>query len=143
MLRILPVLLAAAILTAAVMPAEASTTAASDPARAELRGIVENVAGATAKRYGVKDDAGHVMDTVKIIQVSNGGFVLAWEQEQPGGGNHSILGYKFGLIEGQYTKGDILTALSVLSVLARQDDHRPAQRARERQTAWVGRGSAW
>ncbi|MEV8376270.1 hypothetical protein AB0P21_26245 [Kribbella sp. NPDC056861] len=118
-------------------------TAVSDPARAELRGIVEDVVGATGKRYNTKDDAGHVMDTVKTIQdttggylavshhlasdghfrvnlatstdllnwhwvrelagsntgpasqptiaqASNGGFVLAWEQEQPGGGNNHL-----------------------------------------------------
>jgi len=123
--------------------AAATTAAVSDPARGELRGIVEDVAGATGKRYGVKDDAGHVMDTVKVIQdttggylavshhlagdghfrvnlatstdllnwhwvrelagsntgpasqptivqASNGGFVLAWEQEQPGGGNNHL-----------------------------------------------------
>ncbi|HET6295905.1 MAG TPA: hypothetical protein VFG33_21150 [Kribbella sp.] len=126
-------------------PASAPTRVAapSDPARAELRGIVENVSGATGKRYNTRDDAGHVMDTVKIIQdttggylavshhmasdghfrvnlatstdlltwhwvrelagsgtgpasqptiaqASNGGFVLAWEQEQPGGGNNHL-----------------------------------------------------
>ncbi|TDW21955.1 hypothetical protein EV650_0786 [Kribbella kalugense] len=115
----------------------------SDPARAELRGMVENVSGATGKRYAVHDDAGHTMDTVKIIQdstggylavshhmasdghfrvnlatstdllnwhwvrelagsntgpasqptiaeASNGGFVMAWEQEQAGGGNNHL-----------------------------------------------------
>jgi hypothetical protein len=37
--------------------------------------IVENVSGATGKRYAVHDDAGHVMDTVKIIQDATGGYL--------------------------------------------------------------------
>ncbi|HEY0690688.1 MAG TPA: hypothetical protein VGD71_16810 [Kribbella sp.] len=135
----------------ASLPASAAAPAApasvaeapSDPARAELRSIVENVSGATGKRYNVHDDAGHVMDTVKIIQdttggylavshhlaadghfrvnlatstdlltwhwvrelagsntgpasqptiaqASNGGFVLAWEQEKAGGGDNHL-----------------------------------------------------
>jgi hypothetical protein len=36
---------------------------------------VENVSGATGKRYAVKDDAGYVMDTVKIIQDRTGGYL--------------------------------------------------------------------
>ncbi|MDX6250675.1 MAG: hypothetical protein QOF10_4035 [Kribbellaceae bacterium] len=130
--------------SAAVPAAPASVAAApSDPARAELRSIVENVSGATGKRYNVHDDAGHAMDTVKIIQdttdgylavshhlaadghfrvnlatstdlltwhwvrelagsntgpasqptiaqASNGGFVLAWEQEKAGGGDNHL-----------------------------------------------------
>ncbi|GAB3831136.1 hypothetical protein [Kribbella italica] len=136
--------LAAALLaTALTTPAEAKQAAPSDPARAELRGLLENVVGATGKRYNTRDDAGHVMDTVKIIQdttggylavshhlapdghfrvnlatstdllnwhwerelagsntgpasqptiaqAPNGGFVLAWEQEKPGGGDNHL-----------------------------------------------------
>jgi hypothetical protein len=147
---------------ALVVPSNAAAAGApSDPARAELRGIVENVTGATGKRYGVHDDAGHVMDTVKIIQdttggylavshhmatdghfrvnlatstdllnwhwvrelagsntgpasqptiaqASNGGFVLAWEQEQPGGGNNHLAFRYFAsrtaLLAGQVAK---------------------------------------
>ena len=134
---------AVATLAAAITQATAATDAASDPARAELRSIVEHVAGATGKQYNVRDDAGHVMDTVKIIQdttggylavshhlasdghfrvnlatstdlltwhwvrelagsntgpasqptiaqASNGGFVLAWEQEKAGGGDNHL-----------------------------------------------------
>jgi hypothetical protein len=152
---------ALAALATAITPATATTTAASDPARAELRGIVENVTGATGKRYNARDDAGHVMDTVKIIQdttggylavshhlatdghfrvnlatssdllnwhwvrelagsntgpasqptiaqASNGGFVLAWEQEQPGGGNNHLAFRYFAnrtdLLAGQVTR---------------------------------------
>ncbi|WP_202869073.1 hypothetical protein [Kribbella antibiotica] len=141
--RALAVLLVATLAALTSGTAVASPTAVSDPARAELRGIVENVSGATGKRYNTKDDAGHVMDTVKIIQdttggylavshhlasdgrfrvnlatstdllnwhwvrelagsntgpasqptivqASNGGFLLAWEQEQSGGGNNHL-----------------------------------------------------
>jgi hypothetical protein len=149
--------------SAASVPAVANTAAAapSDPARAELRSIVENVSGATGKRYAARDDAGHVMDTVKIIQdttggylavshhmaadghfrvnlatstdlltwhwvrelagsntgpasqptiaqASNGGFVLAWEQEKPGGGdNHLAFRYfanRADLLAGQVSR---------------------------------------
>src|SRR5438093_7203219 len=45
-------------------------------ARAELRGYIEDVTQATASRFGVVDDRGHEMDTVKIIPVpESGGFV--------------------------------------------------------------------
>jgi len=40
-----------------------------DHARSELRSYIENVTQATASRYGVMDDRGNVMDTVKIIAV--------------------------------------------------------------------------
>ena len=62
-----------ALLLATVSAPAAADAPPSDPARAELRSIVENVSGATGKRYAVHDDAGHVMDTVKIIQDATGG----------------------------------------------------------------------
>jgi hypothetical protein len=40
-----------------------------------VREIVEDVAGATASRFGAHDDRGHEMDTVKVLQVSDGRFV--------------------------------------------------------------------
>ena len=150
-----------ALLLATVSAPAAADAPPSDPARAELRSIVENVSGATGKRYAVHDDAGHVMDTVKIIQdatggylavshhlasdghfrvnlatstdllnwhwvrelagsntgpasqptiaqASNGGFVMAWEQEQPGGGNNHLAFRYFAsrtdLLAGQVTR---------------------------------------
>ncbi|WP_222853995.1 hypothetical protein [Fodinicola acaciae] len=134
-------LVAGMALVAALLPAPAG--APSDPARAQLRGLVENVSASTAHRYGVHDDAGHTMDTVKVIQdrtggylavshfmaadghfrvnlatssdllnwhwvrelagsstgpasqptiaqAPNEGFVLAWEQEKPGGGDNHL-----------------------------------------------------
>ena len=47
-----------------------------DEARSELRGYIEDITQATASRYGVVDDRGHVMDAVKIIAIpESGGFV--------------------------------------------------------------------
>lgn len=137
-------LAAGLVLTAALLPTPAQASGApSDPTRAQLRTIVENVTQADGKRYALHDDAGHTMDTVKVIQddaggylavshfmstdghfrvnlatssdlltwhwvrelagsdtgpasqptiaqASNGGFVLAWEQENPGGGNNHL-----------------------------------------------------
>ncbi|GAA4629320.1 hypothetical protein GCM10023196_049590 [Actinoallomurus vinaceus] len=137
-------LAAGLVLVAALLPAPAQASGApSDPTRAQLRTIVENVTQADGKRYALHDDAGHTMDTVKVIQdntggylavshfmftdghfrvnlatssdlltwhwvrelagsntgpasqptiaqASNGGFVLAWEQENPGGGNNHL-----------------------------------------------------
>lgn len=132
------------VFAAALLPAPAQASGApSDPARARLRTIVENVTQADGKRYALHDDAGHTMDTVKVIQddtggylavshfmftdghfrvnlatsndlltwhwvrelagsntgpasqptimqAPNGGFVLAWEQEDPGGGDNHL-----------------------------------------------------
>jgi type IV secretory pathway VirB2 component (pilin) len=60
-------LLTCSALLLTTLSAPAAAAPPSDPARAELRSIVESVSGATGKRYAVHDDAGHVMDTVKII----------------------------------------------------------------------------
>jgi hypothetical protein len=55
-------------------PSDAENPAV-DLARSELRSCIEDVTRATASRYGVKDDRGNVMDTVKIIPVPEaGGF---------------------------------------------------------------------
>lgn len=44
-------------------------------ARSDLRLLIEDVRKATASKYGVKDNLGNVMDTVKIIAVpESGGF---------------------------------------------------------------------
>jgi len=44
-------------------------------ARPELRGYIEDVTHATASRYGLVDDRGHEMDTVKVIALpESGGF---------------------------------------------------------------------
>jgi hypothetical protein len=72
------------VLVGAILAAPASAAAPSDPARAELRGIVERVGevggvtGADGVRYGAHDDAGHTMDTAKIIQDSTGGYLAVY-----------------------------------------------------------------
>src|SRR5262245_27300004 len=52
--------------------------APSDGARAELRGLIENVSGADARRYDAKDSAGRSMDTAKIIQEPAGGYLAVY-----------------------------------------------------------------
>ena len=50
--------------------------AAVERSRTRLLTSIEDVAGSTAHRYGVTDDLGHEMDTVKIIAIpESGGFV--------------------------------------------------------------------
>src|SRR5438105_4405624 len=39
-----------------------------------LRGIIEDVTSAHGYRYGLRDDAGHSMDSFKMIQNPNGGY---------------------------------------------------------------------
>lgn len=137
-------IVAGLVMVTALLPTPAQAAGApSDLTRAQLRTIVENVTQADGKRYALHDDAGHTMDTVKVIQdstggylavshfmytdghfrvnlatssdlltwhwvrelagsntgpasqptiaqASNGGFVVAWEQESPGGGNNHL-----------------------------------------------------
>jgi hypothetical protein len=61
-------------------------TVASGPelVRAELAGYATKIASATAVRYGVSDDLGHSMDTVKIIEVPGGDFAgvfATWRED--------------------------------------------------------------
>jgi len=49
---------------------------AVEAARAELSAAIEDVAGATAFRYGARDDLGHEMDTLTVLAAPDGdGFV--------------------------------------------------------------------
>ncbi|HEU4553460.1 MAG TPA: hypothetical protein VFS25_11520 [Chitinophaga sp.] len=52
--------------------------APSDPTRAELRVIIENVTGADAHIYNAKDNVGHTMDCAKIIANPAGGFIAVY-----------------------------------------------------------------
>jgi hypothetical protein len=52
--------------------------AASDGARARLKGFLENVTQADGWRYGAADDAGHTMDTAKIVDDPAGGFIAVY-----------------------------------------------------------------
>ena len=78
------VLLIAALVVAACSP----TTAVPDidDARAELLGYVGDIPGADGYRYGATDDLGHVMDTVKIIQIEPDEFtaVYHWLSDDSG-----------------------------------------------------------
>jgi hypothetical protein len=49
-----------------------------DAARAVLRGYIENVAQANARRYGTTDSAGRTMDTAKIIADPAGGYLAVY-----------------------------------------------------------------
>jgi hypothetical protein len=62
---------------AALDPA-ALAAAASDAARAELRGLIEDVTHADARRYDARDSAGRKMDTAKIIQDPAGGYLAVY-----------------------------------------------------------------
>jgi len=62
-----------------------------DEARSELRGNIEDVTQATASRYGVVDDRGHEMDTVKIIAVpESGGFVGLYHSFRQDSGTYAV-----------------------------------------------------
>lgn len=50
----------------------------SDGPRAELRGMIENVTQADARRYQAADSAGHTMDTAKIIQDATGQYLAVY-----------------------------------------------------------------
>lgn len=52
--------------------------APSDPARAILRGYIENVTGADARVYDAKDNVGHNMDCAKIIANPAGGYIAVY-----------------------------------------------------------------
>jgi hypothetical protein len=52
--------------------------AVSDGARARLKGFVEEVTQADGWRYGARDDAGHTMDTAKIVDDPAGGYIAVY-----------------------------------------------------------------
>ena len=59
---------------------------ASDPARLALKALLADVAGADGVRYDAHDDAGHSMDTAKIIDDPAGGYLAVY---------HSVVGGAF------------------------------------------------
>lgn len=77
-MRTVLVSLGVSVLVGSVLASPVSAAAPSDPARAELRGIIENTTGADGVRYAAHDDAGHTMDTAKIIQDSTGGYLAVY-----------------------------------------------------------------
>lgn len=60
------------------LEAEAMAAPPSDPPRAELHGLIENVTQANARRYGTTDSAGRSMDTAKLIQDPAGGYLAVY-----------------------------------------------------------------
>jgi hypothetical protein len=50
----------------------------SDPPRAELHRLIEDVPGADAYRYGARDSAGRSMDTAKIVADPAGGYLAVY-----------------------------------------------------------------
>lgn len=52
--------------------------APSDPARAALKALIENVTAANGKKYNAKDNVGHSMDCAKIIANPEGGFIAVY-----------------------------------------------------------------
>ncbi|HVI47856.1 MAG TPA: hypothetical protein VM802_23505 [Chitinophaga sp.] len=50
----------------------------SDPVRAVLRGYIEKVTSADARKYNAKDNVGHTMDCAKIIPNPEGGFIAVY-----------------------------------------------------------------
>jgi hypothetical protein len=46
---------------------------AAEAARRDLKAMIEDIPGATALRYGLTDDLGHSMDTVKVIAIPETG----------------------------------------------------------------------
>jgi hypothetical protein len=82
--------LAAAILLAGCAPATppgATPTASvsAEAARAELRGLIDDVTAATAYRYRLTDDLGRWMDTAKVIRIPEASTFAAvyatWTEE--------------------------------------------------------------
>jgi hypothetical protein len=61
--------------------------AVAEPARTELRDAIEDVAGATAYRYGATDDRGQELDTLTVLPAPDGsGFVGVYHSvgQEPG-----------------------------------------------------------
>ena len=56
----------------------------SDPARAALKAILADVGGADGVRYDARDDAGHGMDTAKIIDDPAGGYLAVYHSTVAG-----------------------------------------------------------
>jgi hypothetical protein len=76
--RWLAAALVGGVLAAVTASAPATAAPPSDGPRHTLDGIVQNVTGSTAHRYGATDSAGHTMDTAKIVQDPTGGYLAVY-----------------------------------------------------------------
>ncbi|MBP2471598.1 hypothetical protein JOF53_000470 [Crossiella equi] len=71
----------------------------SDAPRFELRGLVENVVGATARRYSVRDSLGRSMDTAKVIQDRTGAYLAVYHTLLPDGRFHAAVATSANLLD--------------------------------------------
>ncbi|WPB73795.1 hypothetical protein KYC5002_32750 [Archangium violaceum] len=62
----------------AIRAADALAAPPSDPPRAELHALIENVPQANARRYGSTDSLGRSMDTAKLLQDPAGGYLAVY-----------------------------------------------------------------
>lgn len=69
-----------------------NTEVGADAVRARLRAIIEDVAGADARRYGARDDAGRSMDCAKIVQDAAGHYLAVYHSVLEDGRFHVSLG---------------------------------------------------
>jgi hypothetical protein len=60
---------------------KARIAATTDAARLEMKGFIENVAGAAAKKFGLTDDQGRSMDGAKVLQ-TDGKFLATYHNNQ-------------------------------------------------------------
>jgi hypothetical protein len=66
------------VLASGMAAAPVVAQAPSDAARFELKGYIENVVQATARRYGARDSAGNTMDSARIVGDPAGGYLAVY-----------------------------------------------------------------
>ncbi|MFC4034808.1 hypothetical protein ACFO3J_25560 [Streptomyces polygonati] len=121
--RSLGALLAAVAAVLAVLvpgPPAAATAAPSDGSRAELRGLIENVTLADARRYQATDSAGRTMDAAKIIQDAPGHYLAVYHTLLGDGRFHAALATSTDLMN--WTFAHDLGAGSSQPTIARTSD---------------------
>ncbi|WP_189133628.1 hypothetical protein [Wenjunlia tyrosinilytica] len=77
--------------------------AASDGPRAALRDIVEDVDGATARRYAAADSTGRGRDAAKIIQDTSGDYLAVYHTLLSDGRFHAALATSSDLMNWTFT----------------------------------------
>ncbi|MEU3980623.1 hypothetical protein AB0F77_11005 [Streptomyces sp. NPDC026672] len=86
-------LLAGVVTMGMALPASSASAASppSDAPRAELRGLIENVTQANARRYRATDSSGRSMDAAKIVQESPGHYLAVYHTMLSDGRFHTAL----------------------------------------------------
>lgn len=82
---------AAVLALGALCAPPAAAAPPSDAPRAELRGLIENVTQANARRYRTTDSAGRTMDAAKVVQDSSGGYLAVYHTLLGDGRFHAAL----------------------------------------------------